>query len=69
MTETFPNPAAFRKAQQEIAEFHLFQRLSTDLVNLNQKICELRPVDQQQGGWTAQEKKRLLQSIRRLRGK
>lgn len=69
VTETFPNPAAFHKAQQEIAEFHRFQQLSTDLVNLNQQICELRPVDQQQDGWTAQEKKRLLQSIRRLRGK
>ena len=69
MTETFPNPAAFRKAQQEIAEFHRFQQLSADLVSLNQKVCELRPVEQQRGGWTDQEKKRRLQFIRRLRGK
>jgi hypothetical protein len=69
VTETFPNPTAFRKAQQEVAEFHRFQKLSENLVSVNQKICELRPVEQQRGGWTEQEKKRLLQSIRRWRGK
>jgi len=69
VTETFPNPAALRKAQQEVAEFHRFQQLSADLVNVNQQICELRPVERQRGGWTEQEKKRLLQSIKRWRGK
>src|SRR5258707_4765175 len=69
VTETFPNPAALRKAQQEVSEFHRLQRLSDDLVGLNQEICELRPVEQQRGGWTEQEKKRLLRSIKRLRGK
>ncbi len=69
VTETFPNPTALRKAQQEVAEFHRFQKLSEDLVTLNEKICRLRPVEQQRGGWTEQEKKRLLRSIRRLRGK
>jgi hypothetical protein len=38
-------------------------------VSVNQQICQLRPVERQRGGWTEQEKKRLLQSIRRLRGK
>ncbi len=69
VTETFPNPAALRKAQQEVSEFHRLQQLSDDLVSLNQEICELRPVEQQRGGWTEQEKKRLLRSIKRLRGK
>src|SRR5208283_274788 len=69
MTESFPNPAALRKAQQEVAEFHRFQQLGADLVGVNEKICALRPVAAQQGGWTPQEKKRLLQSIRKLRGK
>ncbi len=69
VTETFPNPAALRKAQQEVSEFHRLQKLSDDLVSINQEICHLRPVEQQRGGWTDQEKKRLLQSIRRLRGK
>ena len=69
VTETFPNPSALRKAQQEVTEFHRFQELSEKLVNINQKICELRPVERQRGGWTDQEKKRLLQSMRRSRAK
>jgi len=69
VTETFPNPAALRKAQQEVAEFHRLQKLSGDLVGINEKICKLRPAQQQPEGWTDQEKKRLLQSIKRLHGK
>ena len=69
VTETFPNPAALRKAQQEVAEFHQLQKLSEALVRINEKICELRPVEPQRGGWTEQEKKRLLQSIKRSRAK
>jgi hypothetical protein len=69
VTETFPNPAAWRKAQQEVAEFHQLQKLNEDLVRINEKICELRPVEQQRGGWTEPEKKRLLQSIKRSRAK
>jgi hypothetical protein len=69
ITETFPNPGALRKAQQEVSEFHRFQKLSEDLVGINEKICTLRPVEQQRGGWTEREKKRRLQSIRRLHGK
>jgi hypothetical protein len=69
VTESFPNPAALRKAQEEVAEFHHFQKLGEDLVNVNERICALRPVERQPGGWTPQEKKRLLQSIRKLRGK
>jgi len=69
VTESFPNPAALRKAQQEVAEFHRFQKLGEDLVSVNQRICALRPVEAQHGGWTDQEKKRLLQSIRKWRGK
>lgn len=69
ITETFPNPEALRKAQQEVDEFHRFQQLSEDLVGINEKICSLRPIEQQRGGWTEQEKKQLLQSIRKLHGK
>jgi uncharacterized protein DUF6788 len=68
-TETFPNPAALRKAQQEVAEFHRLQKLSEDLVSVNEKICALRPVERERGGWTDQEKKRLLRSIWKLRAK
>jgi hypothetical protein len=69
MTESFPTPAALRKAQREVAEFHRFQKLGEELVSVNEKICALRPVETQQGDWTDQEKKRRLQSIRRSRGK
>src|SRR5262252_4404939 len=63
VTESFPNPIALRKAQQEVAEFHRFQQLSQSLVALNERICRLRPVTQERGGWTEQEKKRLLRSM------
>ena len=59
----------FRKAQGEVSEFHRFQELSAELVTINEKICGLRPLEQEPGGWTAQEKKRLLRSIRKSRGK
>jgi hypothetical protein len=69
VTESFPNPAALLKAQQEVEEFHRFQKLNADLITVNAKICEARPAVPNPGEWTAQEKKRLLQSIRRSRGK
>jgi hypothetical protein len=69
VTETFPSPAAFRKAQQEVAEFHRLQELSQQLIAINEKICALRPAQPDQSGWTAQEKKRLRQSMKKLRGK
>jgi hypothetical protein len=69
ITESFPSPAALRKAQQEVAEFHRFQKLSQGLISVNEKICELRPVQPEPNVWTAQEKKRLLRSIRKLRAK
>src|ERR1700686_880858 len=69
VTETFPNPAALRKAQHEVAEFHRFQKLGEDLVSINEKICALRPVEKQRGGWSDRGKKRLLQSIRKAGGR
>lgn len=69
LAESFPSLAAFRKAQREVAEFHRLQRLSAELVALNERICRLRPVEPDSTGWTAQEKKRVLASIRRSRAK
>ena len=69
VVETLSSPAAFRKAQVEVSEFHRFQKLGAELVTLNEKICRLRPLAQEPGGWTAQEKKRLRRSIRKSRGK
>jgi len=69
VAETLSSPAAFRKALGEVSEFHRFQKLGAELVTLNEKICRLRPLAQDAGGWTAAEKKRLLRSIRKSRGK
>jgi hypothetical protein len=69
VNESFATPAALRKAQREVAEFQRWQQLGQQLVTINQKICTLRAVREEGSGWTPQEKKRLLRSIRRLRGK
>jgi len=69
VAESFADPACFRKAQREVTEFHRFQSLSTELITLNEQICRLRPVEPDSTGWTVQEKKRVLQSIRRLHAK
>lgn len=44
-TETFGSPAALRKAQREVAEFHRFQELSGEVVEVSEKICVLRPLE------------------------
>lgn len=55
VTETFTSPAALGKAQNEVAEYHHFRELSRDLLEVNEKICRARPV---QETLTAEEKKR-----------
>jgi hypothetical protein len=69
VNESFSTPGALRKAQREVAEFQRWLELGQQLVAINQKICTLRPVAEEASRWTPQEKKRLLRSIRRLRGK
>jgi hypothetical protein len=44
-SETFSSLAALRKAEREVAEFHKFQALSQTLVEVNEKICQLRPLE------------------------
>jgi hypothetical protein len=67
VSEALPTPAAVRKAEQEIAEFRKFQELSRSFVNVNEKICHLRPVEEDLP--SAQEKKPLRPSSRRSRAK
>jgi|SRR6516165_3178975 hypothetical protein len=55
VTETFASPAAQRKAQREIEEYHHFRALSRDLLEVNETICQLRPAEET---LTPQEKKR-----------
>jgi hypothetical protein len=45
VTESFPNEAAKRKAQREIAEFRRWQQLSREFVDVNTKICQGRSVE------------------------
>ena len=69
VAESFPSPAAWRKAQSEVDEYHRFQKLSTELISVNEKICQHRPLESASSTWTPEEKKRLLRSIRKSRGK
>jgi hypothetical protein len=62
VTETFSTPTTLRKAQQEVEEFHRFRQLSHDLLEVNEKICKLRPVEDT---LTPQEKKRRKRSSRK----
>ena len=66
VTEALPSPAAVRKAEREIAEFRNYQRLGKELVEVNEKICRLRPVEE---ALTPQEKKQPRRSSRKSRGK
>lgn len=69
VAESFASPASFRKAQREVAEFHHLQSLSAELIALNEQICRMRPAEPDATVWTSQEKKRVLQSIRKSRAK
>ena len=64
-TQNLPSLAAIRKAEGEIAEFRKFQTLTGGLVDVNRKICRLRPVDQTEQ--TLLEKKRPKRSSKKSR--
>ena len=68
VSETFSSPAALRKAQREVAEFHKFQALSQTLVEVNEKICQLRPMEGEEAS-SDQEKKRPKRSVKRSHAK
>ena len=56
VTQNLPSPAALRKAEGEITEFRQFQSLTSQLVEVNRKVCRLRPVEKTEQ--TPREKKR-----------
>lgn len=66
VTEALPSSAAVRKAEQEIAEFRRFQKLSEELVEVSGQICRQRPVEDT---LTAEEKKRPRRSRPKSRAK
>ena len=45
VTPNLPSQAALRKAEREIAEFRRFQSLASQLVDVNRRVCRLRPVE------------------------
>jgi len=59
ISEALPTPSLVRKAEQEIAEFRKYQELSRAFVEVNEKICRLRPVEDLPA---RQEKKRRTRS-------
>src|ERR1022692_2333725 len=65
VAESFPSPAAWRKAQSEIDEYRRFQKLSLELIAVNERICRHRPIESESSTGTPEEKKRLLRSMRR----
>ena len=69
VAESFASPAAFQKAQAEVNGYQRFQALCAELVQINEKICRLRPLEPQPEKWSPQEKKRLLRSIRKSTGR
>ena len=55
VSESLPSPAAFAKAEREVAEFRNYQQLSQQFVEINTRICQLRPAAEPMP--SAQEKK------------
>ena len=56
VTETFSSSASLAKAQREVAECQRFRELGEQLLDVNEQICELRPLEESLP--SAQEKKR-----------
>lgn len=66
VSETFASPAELRKARREVEAFHRFRELSHELLEVNEKICRARPVEDT---LTPEEKKRRQRSGRKSIGK
>ena len=62
VSESFASAAELRKAQREVEAFHLFRRLSQELLEVNEIICRARPVEDT---LSPQEKKRAKRSKRK----
>jgi hypothetical protein len=65
VTETLSSPASLAKAQREVAEFHRFRELGGQLLDVNEQICGMRPVEERP--LSGQEKKRLRRSTKKSR--
>lgn len=63
VSQSLANPAALARAEREVAEFRNYQQISQQFVEVNTRICELRPVVESTP--SAQEKKRSKRSSRK----
>jgi hypothetical protein len=66
VSESFVTPAAQRKAEREIEAFRRYRQLERSFVEINEKICRARPVEET---LTPEEKKRPRRSRTRSRAK
>ncbi len=66
VSESFSSPAELRKAQLEVEAFHRFRQLSQELLEVNERICQARPVADT---LSPEEKKTPKLSSRRSRAK
>ena len=66
VTESFATPAEQRKAEREIETFRRYRQLERSFVDINEKICRARPVEDT---LTPDEKKRRKRSRPRSRAK
>jgi len=64
VSESFSSAAELRKAQREVEAFHRFRQLSQDLLEINERICRARPIEDT---LTPEEKKRPKRSARKSR--
>jgi hypothetical protein len=62
ITETFADAAELRKAQREVEAYHRFRQLAQRLLEVNEKICRVRPVE---GELNPRKKKRQRPSSRK----
>lgn len=66
VSESFSSAAELRKAQREVEAFHRFRQLSQELLEVNENICQARPLED---ALSLQEKKRRTQSSKKSRAK
>jgi hypothetical protein len=66
VTESFATPAEQRKTEREVETFRDYRQLERSFVEINERICRTRPVED---SLTAQEKKRPKRSRPRSRAK
>ena len=66
VSESFSTAAELRKAQREVEAYHRFRQLSQALLEVNERICRARPMED---SVSPQEKKRPKRSVRKSRAK